>query len=123
MIVGIGTDMIEIDRVMRACEKEAFLTRFFTGEEIQLIRRDPKKSADNFAVKESVVKLFGTGFCGIMPADVEVLRDEYGKPYVNLYGAAKDMADRLGISRIHVSITNTKKYASAFAVGESNRES
>lgn len=122
MIVGIGTDMIEIDRVIKACEKEAFLTRFFTGEEIRLIRRDRKKSADNFAVKESVVKLFGTGFSGIMPADVEVLRDEYGKPYVNLYGAAKEMADRLGISRIHVSITNTRKYASAFAVGESNEE-
>ncbi|MCI8408283.1 MAG: holo-ACP synthase [Lachnospiraceae bacterium] len=118
MIVGIGTDMIEIDRVVKACEKEAFLLRTFTKEEVLLIKKDKRKSADNFAVKEAVSKMFGIGFRGISLPEIEVLRDSLGKPYVNLYGKAKKMADQIGVKKIHVSITNTKELAQAFVVGE-----
>lgn len=118
MIIGIGTDMIEIDRVVKACQKEAFLMRYFTSNERQLIQSDKKKAADNFAVKEAVVKVFGTGFGKIEPIEVECLRDALGKPYVRLYGKAKAIGECMGLCKMHVSITNTKKYASAFAVGE-----
>lgn len=118
MIIGIGTDMIEIERVVKACEKEAFLLRAFTSEEILLIKKHGPKSADNFAVKEAVSKMFGTGFQGISLLEIEVLRDSLGKPYVNLYGNAKKMAVELGIKKIHVTITNTKELAQAFVVGE-----
>ena len=118
MIIGIGNDMIEIDRVVKACEKEAFLRKYFTEKEQELIALDKKKSADNFAVKESVVKMFGTGFREIVPSEIECLRDELGKPYVNLYGKALEMGQERGLRTVHVSITNTKKYASAFVVGE-----
>ena len=74
--------------------------------------------AGNFAVKEAVAKVFGTGFRTFMPGDIEVLRDELGKPHVKLYGGAKELAQTMGIVRIHVSITNTKEYVVAFAVGE-----
>ncbi len=69
-------------------------------------------------MKEAVAKVFGTGFSSFGPAEIEVLRDGRGKPYVVLLGGAKELADRLGIERIHVSITNTRELAAAFAVGE-----
>ena len=50
--------------------------------------------------------------------DIEVLRDELGKPYVNLYGRARKTAEEKGILRLEVSISNTREYAMAFAVGE-----
>lgn len=118
MIIGIGTDMVEIERVVKACEKEAFLLRVFSVDEQKMIESSMTKAADNFAVKEAVVKMFGTGFRGIRPNEIEVLRDNLGKPYVNLYGAAKKMAEQLQLKQIHVSITNTRKLSSAFVVGE-----
>lgn len=118
MISGIGTDMIEIQRVVKACEKEAFLKKYFTEKEIQLIQLDKKKAADNFAVKEAVSKMFGTGFRDVIPINIEVLRDKLGSPYVNIYGKTLELAKKKKIVKIHVSISNTKKYALAFAVGE-----
>ena len=118
MITGIGVDLIEIDRISKSCEKEGFLRRCFTEDEIKLIDGKWQRAADNFVVKESVAKMFGTGFRGISLKEIEVLRDESGKPYVNLYGKAAELAKTQGITNIHVSITNTKDYANAFVVGE-----
>lgn len=118
MISGIGVDLIEIERVGKACKREGFLKRFFTEEEIKLIDSNWQKAAGNFAVKEAVAKMLGTGFRGFSPKDIEVLRDSSGKPYVNLYGKAAQIAKDQQISAIHVSITNTKDYANAFVVGE-----
>ncbi|NLL71917.1 MAG: holo-ACP synthase [Clostridiales bacterium] len=118
MISGIGVDLIEIDRVAKACKSEGFLKRCFTDDEINLIGDRWAKAAGNFAVKEAVAKMFGIGFRGISLKEIEVLRDECGKPYVNLYGKAAELARKQEISTIHVSITNTKEYANAFVVGE-----
>lgn len=118
MILGVGTDMVEIGRMEKACRKDAFLKRTFTPEECRQAEGKPSKLAGNFAVKEAVAKVFGTGFRTFMPGDIEVLRDELGKPYVVLYRGAKLLAEQMGIGRIWVSITNTKEYAVAFAVGE-----
>lgn len=118
MILGVGIDMIEIARVEKACKKDAFLKRCYTEAEIQNLRHNPASLAGNFAVKEAVAKVFGTGFRGFGPDSIEVLRDELGRPYVNLYKGAKEKADELGIARIHVSISNTKETAIAVAVGE-----
>lgn len=122
MIVGVGTDLVEMERIRMACGKETFLNRIFTKEERKLIQKDFKKAAGNFAVKEAVVKVFGTGFGQVAPIEIETLRDEAGKPYVILHGQAKHVALELGITHIHVSITNTKEYASAFAIGEHQEE-
>lgn len=118
MIIGIGNDFIEINRIKRACQKEAFLSRYFTVEERKMFQENYVKYAGCFAVKEAVSKVFGTGFVKFFPADIEVLRDGLGKPYVNLYKGAKEAADLLKIRRIHVTISNTKEYAFAVAVGE-----
>lgn len=118
MITGVGVDLIEIDRVTQAYQKEGFKLRYFTQPEIELIQKDHKKAADNFAVKEAVSKMLGTGFREFWPIDIEVLRNEEGKPYVNLYGNAAELAKSQGITAIHVSISNTKEFANAFVVGE-----
>ncbi|MDF2907633.1 MAG: hypothetical protein K0R34_2954 [Herbinix sp.] len=118
MITGIGVDLIEVARVTKACENQSFLKRYFTEPEIAMIAKDVKKAADNFAVKEAVAKVLGTGFQAFFPIDIEVLRNPEGKPYVNLYGKALELSKERGITTIHVSISNTKEYANAFAVGE-----
>lgn len=118
MIKGIGTDLIEIGRIEKACAAEAFLVRYFTDKERELIGGHPQKAAGNFAVKEAVSKVFGTGVRGFGLKDIEVLRDQRGKPYVNLYGEALKLSAALGIDRIHVSISNTGTLAIAYAVGE-----
>ena len=118
MIIGIGNDMIEIERVRKACCKATFLTRYFTTKEINSFGKKPVSLAGNFCVKESVAKAFGTGFREFSLIDIEVLRDELGKPYVNLYGKAEEVAVSLGIKKIHVSISNLKELASAVVVVE-----
>ena len=123
MISGVGTDLIEIERVKKACQREHFLKRYYTEKEIEVFGEKYIQLAGNFAVKEAVVKSFGTGFSGCEPIEIEVLRDERGKPYVNLYGGAKRIADRENIDNIYVSITNTAEYAQAFAVSEKNLHS
>lgn len=118
MIRGIGIDTIEISRMAKAFEKESFARRCFTEKELQMIGVSMSRAAGNFAVKEAVSKVFGTGFRSMELNDIEVLRDEFGKPYVNLYGEAVTLAKECSINRIHVSITNTSSIATAFAVGE-----
>lgn len=118
MIIGIGTDIVEVKRVEDACKRESFLRGCYTEQEQNLFGNSPAKLAGNFAVKEAVSKVFGTGLRGFTLRDLEVLRDEQGKPYVCLYGAAKKKAEELGIAHIHVSISNTSELAIAMVVGE-----
>lgn len=121
MVIGVGTDIVEINRMERICSRRQTLERIFHVQERMLVASDYSKAAGNFAVKEAVVKVFGTGFYGCEPNEIEVGRDEKGKPYVILHGNAKKIAAKLGIDRIHVSISNTKTVAIAFAVGESEK--
>lgn len=118
MITGIGVDLIEVDRVVKACQKESFLKRYYTDKELELLRTDLRKAADNFAVKEAVSKMFGTGFRSFTPIEIEVLRNPDGKPYVNLHGKAAELAEQQKVATIHVSISNTKDYSNALVIGE-----
>lgn len=118
MILGVGTDMVEIERVRKACKHEAFLTRIYTENECRQAKGSASKLAGNFAVKEAVAKVLGTGFRSFMPKDIEVLRDGLGKPSVILYGGARARFEDMHMERIEVSISNTKEYALGFAVGE-----
>ncbi|MEE1314016.1 MAG: holo-ACP synthase [Lachnospiraceae bacterium] len=118
MIIGVGTDIVEINRMERICSGHYRLERIFHVREMMLVADDYSKAAGNFAVKEAVAKVFGTGFVGFEPNEIEVGRDSFGKPYVRLHGKAKEMAAELGIDKIHVSISNTKTEAVAFAIGE-----
>lgn len=118
MIIGIGNDLVEIERFEKLVQKEEFTKRYFTADEITMARGRPAFFAANFSVKEAVSKVFGTGIRGFSLDEIEVLRDDRGKPFVNLYGRAEEMAESKGIRRIHVSITDTKKLVMTMAVGE-----
>jgi holo-[acyl-carrier protein] synthase len=123
MVLGVGTDLIEIKRVEKAAQKAAFLKKVFTENELGLYRgRGSGASvlAGCFAAKEAVAKALGTGFSGFGPIDVEVLRDGKGAPKAALANGAKEAAEKLGLTALHVSITNTELYAAAFAVAEGN---
>ncbi len=117
-IIGVGTDIVETDRVLRYCEKSSFLRKYYTEAEQKLIEKRKSCAATNFAGKEAVVKAFGTGFLNCMPGDIEILRDEYGKPYVNLLNKAKNIAKEKGITKIHISLSDTDTLATAYVVAE-----
>ena len=91
MIVGIGTDLIEIERIKKACEKEAFLVRVYTEEERRQAGGKASRLAGDFAVKEAVSKVFGTGFRGFGLLDIEVLRDGFGKPWCGFTGERRNL--------------------------------
>ena len=110
-IVGIGVDMIEISRVLAAYSKESFRKRHFTEE---------ARAATTFAAKEAVVKAMGTGFTGISPIEINILRDSSGRPTVTLLGRAKEKALDLGIDQILLSIADTKEMAIAYATAISS---
>ena len=122
MVIGVGTDLVEIQRIKRACERDSFVAYTFTEEERRQAGESVSRLAGDFAVKEAVSKSLGTGFRGFGPKDIEVLRDDLGKPYVKLYGEADRLAARQGIEEIFVSISNTGDHALAFAVAQ-GRES
>ena len=118
MIIGIGVDSIEIERVIKACQKEHFVKRIFSKREIEQFDKSKRRAASDFSGKEAVLKTFKTGFLGIDAKDVEILRNEDGAPYVELSGNAKKKADELNIKKIHISITNTKEIVTSFAIAE-----
>ena len=86
MIRGIGTDIVEIDRISNAIKKEFFLKKAFNDSEIDMAVGRKKDSflAGNFATKEAFVKALGTGFRGVELKDLAVLRDELGKPFIKI---------------------------------------
>ena len=119
-IYGIGTDIIEISRIEKAINQTSlFRRKVYTEKEIEHIekKRHPYASyAGRFAAKEAVSKALGTGIRGFSLLDIEVLRDELGKPYVKLYGNAREIFLKLGGTRLEVSISNTATLVIATAV-------
>lgn len=121
MVVGTGIDVIEVDRIRRAAAQQAFMDRIFTKNECDYYAKcnhDPQTLAGTFAAKEAAAKALAAGFNGISWQDIEILRDESGKPYVKLWNAAKERMDSLGGSTMHVSISHIKTLAIAQAILE-----
>jgi holo-[acyl-carrier protein] synthase len=122
MIFGIGTDIIEIDRVKKAVERSPkILNRLFTDYEItyfQSRNMNIQHIAGGFSAKEAVVKALGTGVRGFSWKDVEILRGSSGKPMVKLYNKAKEIASQNRISTISISISHSENYAMAVSVSE-----
>lgn len=119
-IIGIGVDQIEKERVLKAVEKKSFLCRHYSEKERQIIEKRKTSAATNFAGKEAVAKALGTGFSGILPVEIEILRKGNGAPYVALSGNAKKTADSLGVGKIHISLSDCKTMAVAYAVAVRN---
>lgn len=114
----VGIDIIEIKRIEKLFSShEDFLRRIYTQKEVEYCT--PKKYkyqhfAARFATKEAVFKALGTGWAGNMKwTDIELLNDELGKPYLNLYGGVKELADKKNIHNIAVSVSHCHEYAIA----------
>jgi len=119
MIVGLGVDIAEIDRIEAAIGRhgQAFLDRIFTPGEIAYCERHKKKFeryAARFAAKEATMKALGTGWRnGVRWVDLEVVREPSGKPTMQLHGRARQIADALGVK--HISLSQTHSGNTAFA--------
>ncbi|MBM7854883.1 holo-[acyl-carrier protein] synthase [Desulfohalotomaculum tongense] len=126
MLTGIGTDIIEIQRVADAAANPRFLERVYTaGERDYCMRRkNPYPClAARFAAKEAVLKALGTGLAGCRFTDVEVLPEFVGgPPAVKLYGGALKAAEKQGIQQVLISISHDGGRALAFAAAVKGRD-
>lgn len=117
-MVRCGIDMIEIERVDRGIQRlgERFLNRFFTPGERADCEDKPFRLAARLAAKEAVAKALGTGIGDIGWRDIEIRKDERGRPVLHLHGTALTLSAELGLKQWDVSLTHTREYASAVAV-------
>ena len=126
MIIGIGVDIIEIGRVRQAIRNNKnFLSKLFTEREIDYFisrKMNSEVIAGNFAAKEAVSKALGTGMRGFSFKDIEILRNELGKPEVILHNGANLIGNKLvgnnNSLRVHLSISHNNSSAIAYSVLE-----
>ena len=125
MIVGLGLDIAEIDRIGAAIERHGkpILERLYTPQEIAYCESHKnrfERYAARFAAKEAAMKALGTGWrLGVRWRDIEVRREPSGKPALNLEGVARQFADRLSVKNISLTITHSGNLALAEVIFES----
>ena len=124
MILGMGLDIAEVERIQAAIERhgEPFLRRVYTAAEREYcegFRNKFERYAGRFAAKEAAMKALGTGWRrGVRWVDFEVVRELGGRPTITLHAVAKEIADRLGVRHIALSITHTSTQALAQVIFE-----
>lgn len=122
MIIGMGVDIVDINRIQRALISPDFRDRVFTdNEQKYCLAKNAQGRASfsgRFAAKEAFLKAIGTGLRKGKLVDIEVVNDELGKPSLNLYNHYKDLMEQLGVKRIHLSISHTKDLAIAEVILE-----
>lgn len=129
MIVGLGTDIVEIVRIGQMVQRhgEHFLQRVYTADEIRYCQKR-KESYQHFAgrwaAKEAVMKTMGTGWTrGVGWLDIEVLTKRSGQPVVLMRGTARDLASQFGIDEILITISHCRAYATATAIAVRHSDS
>ncbi len=126
MIVAIGNDLAEVERIRRAlenpCTGHRFRERVFTEREQRYCERRRHKYesyAARFAAKEAVMKALGTGWGkNVGWRDIEIFRQQGSRPEILLYGKAKEYAITLGITHFHLALTHTAEYGEAQVIAE-----
>ena len=124
MIFGIGTDIVELQRVQATYDRfgEHFAQRILMPQEMELFRRSKQPTrflAMRFAGKEATVKAMGTGFAhGVWLRDVGILNNKWGRPIIIWSERGTRVCERLGIGAGHVSLTDDAGLVLAFAVVE-----
>src|SRR5258708_4252689 len=114
MILGVGTDLVEVARIESGYQKfgELYLNRILRAEEARYClsnRRPGPFIAARFAAKEAVSKAFGTGIGALLGwHDVEVARKESGQPFIILHGQGLALMREQGGARIHLSLAHTE---------------
>lgn len=122
MIVGVGTDIIEIARIKQAISKNYFVQKVFTRQEIEYSQSRGAQAvasfAARFAAKEATVKALGTGFRQGSMLDIEIINDEFGKPQVFLHQSYREYAKQLGVKNIFLSLSHSRDNAIAYVILE-----
>ena len=124
MIVGTGVDLCEVGRLREAMERygDRFKHRIFTDREIAYSERKAnlyERYAARFAAKEAGMKALGTGWRGgIGWRDFEVTNLSSGRPTLAFHGRAGEMANRLGVRNVALSLTHTRDQAMAMVILE-----
>jgi holo-[acyl-carrier protein] synthase len=126
MLVGTGIDIVEIERIARSIERygDRFLQKVFTEGEIAYCRRKKhfaESFAARFAAKEAGAKALGTGIQhGVTWKELEVRRVPGHRPTLHLAGRAMEIANRLGVAHVSLSLTHTARLAMASVQLENN---
>lgn len=125
MVIGLGTDMIEIARVRRSIERygDQFKKRIFTAGEIAYCEGRKRGSVESyaarFAAKEAAAKALGTGISrGVSWREIEVRRSPGHAPTLHFYGRARQRAETSGVTRASVSLTHGRELAMAVVILE-----
>lgn len=122
MIVGLGVDIAELDRIRASYERfgDAFCRRILTPRETECLPDQPVAYlASRFAAKEAAVKALGTGFSqGVGFQDIEIRSEPSGQPVLVLHGRARMRADDLMVNNVHLSISHGRDNAVAVVVLE-----
>ena len=124
MIYGIGTDLVDLDRIKKMKSLSAFAHKILGNLELEKYAGLPVGDSQyylgkQFAGKEAYVKALGTGFKDpIFPKDIQILRDSLGKPEVFLSAGTKSYVEGLGITKSHVSLADENNHLVAFVVLE-----
>lgn len=116
-MLGVGIDVVEIDRFRRALERTPSLrTRLFTSEELATMagkRDDASSLAARFAAREATMKVLGVGLGAFDMHDVSIERKDSGQPVLRVTGRAQVLAQQQGITNWHVSLSHTDSVAVA----------
>ncbi len=124
MIVGIGTDLAEVERIRHSIAQfgDRFLHRIYTPNERAYASSKAnaaERFAARFAAKEAGMKAIGTGWRrGVTWKDFEVVNERSGRPVLMLSGIAQEIANHLGVNRISISLTHTQLMAFAIVILE-----
>ena len=122
MLIGVGCDVIEIARVRKAIERDAFVQRVFAKEEIAYCMSRGSQAAASFAArfaaKEAVLKALGTGLRGGELQEIVITNDALGKPSVQLLGYHAELAAQLGVNNIAISMSHSRETAMAYVIME-----
>ena len=120
MIIGIGNDIIEIERIEKAISKEGFKNKIYSQRELENIEKRGNRTetyAGIFSAKEAISKAIGTGVREFSLTDLEILNDDLGKPYVVVSEKLdKILKTKKEDYQIEISISHYKKYAIAMAI-------
>jgi holo-[acyl-carrier protein] synthase len=122
MIIGIGIDIVFVNRMERWLKKPELLKRYFHPDELNYVQSTGNKAAASlaarFAAKEAFGKALGTGLLNFALKDIMILNKQNGKPEVILLGTAKEALENSGAQKIHVSLTHEKENAVAMIILE-----